>query len=171
MKPVPFAKLRKCRYQCADSRGWLLFLALTLPVIMLIMGWIDGTGLQRLPLSATFIGIGIILALVLFILFSLRRAEHTYFEALAKAASELECDTPDAVVAELEDNRGARLKNFLLRDPEKLFLVGKILCHSARNRAVGQKMIAAALECAPELQEFRELSWKEAALRYTKLGR
>ena len=170
MKAVPRGKLRKCRYQCADSRGWLLFLALTLPVIILAMSWIDGTGLKKLPVSLTVAGIGFLAALVIFIIFSLRRAEYAYFEALAQAAAELDAETPDVIVAELEENRGARLKNYLLRDPEKLFLVGKILIFSACNRAVGQRMIDTALECAPELAEFKELSWKEAARRYTNLA-
>ena len=171
MKAVPRGKLRKCRYRCADSRSWLLFLALILPVVVLSMSWIDGTGLKKLPVSLTVAGIGFIVALVIFIIFSLRRAEYAYFEALVQAAAELDADTPDVIVAELEENRGARLKNCLLRDPEKLFLVGKILTFSACNRAVGQRMIDTALESAPELAEFRELSWKEAARRYTNLSR
>lgn len=171
MKAVPVSRLRRCRYLCADHRGCLVFFALTVPVIVLLMGWIDGTGLKKLPLSLTVGGVAALAALVLFIVLSLRRAEYNYFEALARAASTLECDTPDALVAELEDNRGARLKNYLLRDPEKLFLTGKILTFSARNRAVGKKMIETALEYAPELREFRELSWKEAARRYVELSR
>ena len=92
-------------------------------------------------------------------------------EVMAQAAAESDAETPDAIVAELEENRGARLKNYLLRDPEKLFLVGKLLTFSACNRAIGQRMIDTAVECAPELAEFKELSWKEAAQRYTKLSR
>ena len=107
--------------------------------------------------------------IVLFVLISLRRAEYNYFEALAGAAANLEAETPEDLVMELEENRGARLKGFILRDPEKLFLTGKILTFSARNRAIGQRMIALAVEYAPELKEVEHLEWREAAQRYTAL--
>ena len=169
MKAVPRKKLWSCRYHCSDYRGLLIFFALTIPVIALLMGWIDGTGLKNLPLSLTVIGVCIIVFIVLFILLALRRAEYNYFEAIARAAAGLEAETPEDLAMELEENRGARLKSYILRDPEKLFLTGKILTYSARNRAVGKKMIAIAIEYAPELKEFEELPWREAAQRYIKL--
>lgn len=169
MKAIPRKKLWRCRYYCSDYRGILVFLALTVPVIALLMGWIDGTGLKNLPPMLTIFGVGVILVVVLFVLISLRRAEYNYFEALARAAAELEADTPEEVAMELEENRGARLKSFILRDPEKLFLTGKILFYSARNRAVAQRMIATALEYAPELKEFENLEWRDAARRYVSL--
>lgn len=170
MKAVPKKKLWRCRYHCSDYRGVLIFVALAIPVIALLMGWIDGTGLKNLPLQVTIGGVLFILLIVVFILTALRKAEYNYFEALAKAAAELEDDSKcEELAMELEENRGARLKNYLLRDPEKLFLTGKILSYSARNRGVGQKMIETAIEYAPELQEFAELSCCEAARRYVGL--
>ena len=169
MKAVPRRQLWRCRYHCSDYRGILVFAGLTIPVIALLMGWIDGTGLKNLPATVTIFGVAGIVVIVLFVLVSLRRAEYNYFEAIARAAAGLETETPDELVAELEEYRGARLKNFILRDPEKLFLTGKIMLYSPRNRAMGQKMIAIAIEYAPELKEFENLSWQEAAQRYVNL--
>lgn len=169
MKAVPGKKLWSCRYHCADHRGCMLFLGLTVPVLVLLLCWVDGTGLKNLPVQVTVAGVAVVIVLVLIILGALRRAEYNYFEAIAKAAAELEAETPEDLVMELEENRGARLKSWILRDPEKLFLTGKILTYSARNRAAGQKMIAVAIEFAPELQEFEKLSWQEAARRYVTL--
>lgn len=169
MKAVPRKQLWRCRYHCSDFRGILVFFALTIPVIALLMGWIDGTGLKNLPPLLTICGVGVILVIVLFVLISLRRAEYNYFEALAAAAANLESETPEDLVMELEENRGARLKGFILRDPEKLFLTGKILTYSARNRAIGQRMIALAVEYAPELKDVEHLEWNESARRYISL--
>ncbi|MBR7138020.1 MAG: hypothetical protein IKD44_00590 [Lentisphaeria bacterium] len=169
MKAVPRKQLWRCRYHCSDYRGILVFFALTIPVAALLMGWIDGTGLKKLPLSLTVTGVGVIVVIVLFILISLRRAEYNYFEAIARAAAGLEAETPEELAMELEENRGARLKSYILRDPEKLFLTGKILLWSARNRAIGQKMITIAIEYAPELKEFENLEWRDAAKRYIAL--
>ena len=169
MKAVPKKQLWRCRYHCSDYRGVLVFFALIIPVIALLMGWIDGTGLKNLPASWTVSGVGAIVVIVLFVLVSLRRAEYNYFEALAAAAAALEAETPEDLLMELEENRGARLKNFILRDPEKLFLTGKIMTFSARNRAIGQKVIAIAVEYAPELKEVEHLEWREAARRYVAL--
>ena len=127
MKAVPRNRLRRCRYICTDHRGCLIFLALPVPVIVLAMNWIDGTALKNLSGSVTIAGLLLLLIIVLVILTALRRAEYNYFEAVAKAAAELDEETPDKIVMELEENRGARVKDFLLRDPEKLFLLGKIL--------------------------------------------
>ena len=172
MQAVPRKKLWRCRYHCSDYRGILIFFALAIPVIALLMGWIDGTGLKNLPLQVTITGVIIILLIVLFILTALRKAEYNYFEALAKAAASLEDDTQcEELAMELEENRGARLKNYLLRDPEKLFLTGKILTYSARNRGVGQKMIETAIEFGPELKEFEGISCCEAAKRYVGLSK
>jgi hypothetical protein len=43
------------------------------------------------------------------------------------------------------------------------------MLYSPRNRAMGQKMISIAIEYAPELKEFENLSWQEAAQRYVTL--
>ena len=162
----------RCRYHCSDYRGVLIFFALAIPVVALLMGWIDGTGLKNLPVQITVAGVAIILMIVLVILTALRKAEYNYFEALAKAAASLEDDSGcEDLAMELEENRGARLKSFLLRDPEKLFLTGKILSYSARNRGVGQKMIETAIEFGPELKEFEGISCCEAARRYINLSR
>ena len=169
MKAVPRRQLWRCRYHCSDYRGFLVFAGLTIPVIALLMGWVDGTGLKNLPATVTVIGVAVIVVIVLFILISLRRAEYNYFEAIARAAVGLEEETPEELVAELEEHRGARLKTFILRDPEKLFLTGKIMLYSPRNRAMGQKMIAIAIEYAPELKEFENLDWRAAAERYINL--
>ena len=169
MKAVPRKQLWRCRYHCSDYRGFLIFAGLTIPVIALLMGWIDGSGLKNLSPAFTFGGVGVIVVIVLFVLISLRRAEYNYFEAIARAAAGLEAETPEELVAELEEYRGARLKTFILRDPEKLFLTGKIMLYSPRNRAMGQKMISIAIEYAPELKEFENLSWQEAAQRYVTL--
>ena len=169
MKAVPRKQLWRCRYHCSDYRGFLVFVGLTIPVIALLMGWIDGTGLKNLSPTFTICGVGIIIVIVLFVLISLRRAEYNYFEAIARAAVELEEETPEALVTELEENRGARLKSFILRDPEKLFLTGKIMVYSPRNRAMGQKMMEIAMEYAPYLKEFADLEWRDAAVRYTQL--
>lgn len=172
MQAVPRKKLWRCRYHCSDYRGFLIFCALTLPVIMLLMGWIDGTGLKNIPTQITIAGVLVVLIIVLVILAALRRAEYNYFEALARAAAAMESEeTGDELAMELEENRGARLKNYLLRDPEKLFLTGKILFYSARNRGVGQKMVETAIEYAPELKEYQSLSCREAAQRYINLGK
>ena len=139
---------------------------------MLLMGWIDGTGLKNIPAQITIAGVLVVLIIVLVILAALRRAEYNYFEALARAAAAMESEeTGDELAMELEENRGARLKNYLLRDPEKLFLTGKILFYSARNRGIGQKMVEIAIEYAPELKEFQSLSCREAAQRYISLGK
>lgn len=169
MKAVPRKKLWGCRYHCTDHRGCMIFLALPVPVLVLLLCWIDGTGLKNLPAQVTIGGVFVVLILVLIILGALRRAEYNYFEAIARAAADLEAETPEDLVMELEENRCARLKSCILRDPEKLFLTGKILTYSARNRAVGQKMIATAIEFGPELKEFENLSWREAAQRYVAL--
>lgn len=172
MQAVPRKKLWRCRYLCSDYRGVLLFFALIVPVIALLMGWIDGTGLKNLPGQVTICGVIIILIIVLIVLAALRKAEYNYFEALARAAAALEDDSGvEDLAMELEENRGARLKNYILRDPEKLFLVGKILTFSGRNRAIGQKMIATAIEYAPELKEFETIPCCEAAKRYVGLGK
>lgn len=169
MKAIPRRQLWRFRYHCSDFRSFLVFMALIVPVIALLMGWIDGTGLKNFPPFVTILGIGAVLVIVLVILVCLRRAEYNYFEALARAAAGPEVEDPEDLVMELEENRGARLKGFIMRDPEKLFLLGKILLWSARNRPVGQKMIAMAIEYAPELKEFEELDWKGAAQRYVGL--
>lgn len=169
MKAIPRKQLWRCRYHCSDYRGIAIFFVLTIPVIALLMAWIDGTGLKNLPPGLTIFGTVVILAIVLVILLALKRAEFNYFEAIARAAAELEAETPEDLVMELEENRGARLKNYILRDPEKLFLVGKIMQYSARNLAAGKKMVALAIEYAPELKEFEDLDWRSAAKRYTEL--
>jgi hypothetical protein len=169
MKAVPRKQLWRCRYICSDHRGCLIFLALPVPVIVLTMNWIDGTALKNLPAGVTIAGILLLLIIVLVILTSLRRAEYNYFEAVAKAAAELEDETPDKIIMELEENRNARLKDFLLRDPEKLFLLGKIMMYSPQNRGIARKMLSNAMEYAPELKEFEEISWQEAAKRYVSL--
>lgn len=171
MKAVPKKRLWSCHYRCADQRGCMVFIALTIPIIVLLMSWIDGSGLKKLPAGVTILGVGVIIVIVLFIILSMRRAEYNYFEALAHAAADPEREDVSEIVAEIEENRGARLKNFILRDPEKLFLLGKILTCSAQNMAVGKKMIAIALEYAPELKEFEDLEWKAAAIRYTELSK
>ena len=169
MKAVPRNRLRRCRYICTDHRGCLIFLALPVPVIVLAMNWIDGTALKNLSGSVTIAGLLLLLIIVLVILTALRRAEYNYFEAVAKAAAELDEESPDKIVMELEENRGARVKDFLLRDPEKLFLLGKILTFSPQNRGIARKMLALSVEYAPELKEFENLSWQEAAKRYVSL--
>ena len=171
MKAVPRKKLWRCRYHCSDFRGWLTFFGLTVPVIALLMGWIDGTGLKNLSSSVTIAGVAAVVVIVLVILVALRRAEYNYFEFIARAAAETTESSPEDLVMELEENRGARLKSYILRDPEKLFLTGKIMLFSARNRAMGQKMIETAIEYAPELKEFENLTWQEAARRYVNLNK
>lgn len=169
MKAIPRKQLWRCRYHCSDYRGIAIFFVLTVPVIALLMAWIDGTGLKNLPVGLTIGGTIVILIIVLFVLLSLKRAEYNYFEAIARAAAGLEAETPEELVMELEENRGARLKNYILRDPEKLFLLGKIMNYSARNLGASRKMIALAIEYAPELKEFEDLDWRSAARRYTEL--
>ena len=70
MKAVPKKKLWRCRYHCSDYRGVLIFVALAIPVIALLLGWIDGTGLKNLPLQVTIGGVLFILLLVVFMCFS-----------------------------------------------------------------------------------------------------
>ena len=141
MKAVPRKRLLGCRYRCSDQRGCMIFFALTIPAMMLIMNWIDGSSLKRMPEWITFTGVGVIVVIVLFVIISLRRAEYNYFEYLAQAAAAPEQDDVYQIVAEIEENRGARIKNFIMRDPEKLFLLGKILSCSVQNAAIGKRMV------------------------------
>lgn len=171
MKAVPKKKLWSCHYRCSDQRGCMIFLALIIPSVVLLMSWIDGTGLKNLPGWITVWGVGVIIAVLLFVFVSMRRAEYNYFEALAQAAADPEREDVMEIVAEIEENRGARIKNFIMRDPEKLFLLGKILACSAQNSAIGKKMVSIALEFGPELKEFENFSWKEAAQRYVALNK
>ena len=106
MKAVPKKKLWRCRYHCSDYRGVLIFVALAIPVIALLMGWIDGTGLKNLPLQVTIGGVLFILLIVVFILTALRKAEYNYFMGKIEEAADLlksgDKEASDAIIRDLK---------------------------------------------------------------------